>query len=52
MVGRILLEKRNTDEIHRLAEEGLISPRISHTPMTAINTMRLLGRKVGKVVVP
>ncbi len=46
--------KENTDEIHRLAEEGLISPYVSHAlPIEkAVETMRLMeNRKViGKAV--
>ena len=47
--------KENTDEIHRLAEEGLISPHVSHAlPLErAIDAMRLLERRevIGKAVV-
>ena len=47
--------KENTDEIHRLAEEGLISPHVSHAlPLErAIDAMRLLEKRevIGKAVV-
>ncbi len=47
--------KENTDEVHRLAEEGLISPHVSHAlPLEqAIDAMRLLEKRevIGKAVV-
>ena len=47
--------KENTDEVHRLAEEGLISPHVSHAlPLErAIDAMRLLENRevIGKAVV-
>ena len=47
--------KENTNEIHRLAEEGLISPHVSHAlPLErAIDAMRLLEKRevIGKAVV-
>ncbi len=47
--------KENIDEIHRLAEEGLISPHVSHAlPLErAIDAMRLLEKRevIGKAVV-
>ena len=48
-------DRENTEEVHRLAEEGLISPHVSHAlPLErAIDAMRLLEKRevIGKAVV-